>query len=107
MSSRASAKYYHVYEYPVILEKPIDRIFVLNDQLLSLVSAAILGSMFGFRVIKLNKMKSIEYPSSEVTFEVTELPLLRELMYVKLSIVPCIAIHLQHGDHPLASTSLA
>ena len=70
--------------------KPIDGIPVPNGQLLSLVSAAIGGSMLGFRVIKLNKTKSIKYPSDEITFEVIDLSLLRELVYVKLSIVPCV-----------------
>ena len=54
-------------------------------------------------VIKLNATKSIEYPSGKVTFEVIELPLLRELMYVKLSIVPCV-LHLRCSNHPLAET---
>ena len=44
--------------------------------------------MLGFWVIKLNETKSIEYPSGNVTFEVIELPLFRELVYVKLSIIP-------------------
>ena len=30
-------------------------------------------------------MKSIEYPSVKVIFEIIELPLLKELLYVKLS----------------------
>ena len=51
--------------------KPIDGISVQNGQLLSLVpSTAIRGSTLGFQVLKFNKTKSIEYPSSEVAFEV-------------------------------------
>ena len=54
--------------------KPIDGIPIPNGQLLSLVSEEFQrdepGSMLGFRVMKLNKTKSIEYPSSKVTFEV-------------------------------------
>ena len=67
--------------------KPIHGIPVSNGQMLFLVpSAAIQGSMLGFQVIKLNKTKSIKYeikyPSGGVNFEVIELPLLREFIYV-------------------------
>ena len=57
--------------------KPIDGVPGPSSQLLSLVpSAAIQGmnqkvAMLDFQVIKLNKTKSVEYPSSKVTFEVS------------------------------------
>ena len=70
--------------------KPIDGIPVPNGQLLSLVPSAAIRGMNQEVAMLGNKMKSIEYSSCGVTFEVTELPLVREHVYVKLSIVSCI-----------------
>ena len=64
-----------------------------------------LDETLGFRVIKLNKLKSIEYPNSKITFEVTELPLLRELEILNCSM--CRYTYNVASDCPLMSTSLS